>query len=145
MHPSKYYSRILIMHTLQAIFKKISDIEPSQDLQKRILAKIALRNKLALRRKLAFIYAGFTTSAGAFVWATITLGKALLQSDFWTLAKLIFSDTGLVLKNWVDFAYSLLETLPIFGIIAILVPVFALFMLGSAYFKTMNHNNYKFI
>lgn len=133
------------MNTLHAIFKKISEIEPSVGLEKRILRKIALRNKLALRRKLAFIYAGFAASAGAFVWAIFTLGKAVLQSDFWTLAKLIFSDTGLVFKNWVDFAYSLLETLPIFGIISILIPIFALFMLGSAYFKTVNHGHYKFI
>jgi hypothetical protein len=133
------------MNTLRTIFKKISDIEPSEGLEKRILKRIAFQNKLALRRKLTLIYAGFTASAGAFVWAIFTLGKALLQSDFWTLAKLIFSDTGLVLQNWVDFAYSLLETLPIFGIVAILIPVFALFMLGSAYFKTVNHNHYKFI
>lgn len=133
------------MSTLHTIFKNIPALEPSIDLEKRILAKIALRNKLALRRKLAFIHAGFVSSASAFIWAIFTLGKAFLQSDFWTLAKLIFSDTGLVFKNWVDFAYSLLETLPIFGIVAILVPVFALFMLGSAYFKTVSHNHYKFI
>jgi hypothetical protein len=133
------------MNTLHSIFKKISDIEPSCGLEKRILKRIAFQNKLALRRKLAFIYAGFAASAGAFLWAIFTLGKALLQSDFWTLAKLIFSDTGLVLQNWGDFAYSLLETLPIFGIVAILIPIFALFMLGSAYFKTASHNHYKFI
>jgi|WetSurMetagenome_2_1015567.scaffolds.fasta_scaffold23095_1 hypothetical protein len=133
------------MNTLHTIFKNISDLEPSVGLEKRILRKIDFQNKLALRRKLAFIYAGFAASAGVFMLAIIALGKALLQSDFWTLAKLIFSDTGLVFQNWGDFAYSLLETLPIFGIIAMLIPVFALFMLGSAYFKTVNHNHYKFI
>jgi len=132
------------MDTLHTIFKKISDLEPSVGLEKRILKRIALKNKLAIRRKLAFIYAGFTTSSGVFVWAIFTLGKALLRSDFWTLAKLIFSDTGLVIQNWVDFAYSLLETLPIFGIVAILVPVFALFMLGSAYFKTVTPTRHNY-
>jgi hypothetical protein len=132
------------MNTLHTIFKKISDIEPSVGLEKRILKGIALRNKLALRRKLAFIYAGLTASTGAFVWTIFTLGKALLQSEFWTLAKLIFSDTGLVLQNWGDFAYSLLETLPIFGIIAILIPIFALFMLGSAYFKTVTPTRHNY-
>jgi hypothetical protein len=133
------------MNTLHTIFKKISEIEPSIGLEKQILKKIALQNKLALRRKLAFIYAGFTASTGAFLWAIFTLGKAFLQSDFWTLAKLIFSDTGLILKNWVDFTYSLLETLPIFGIVLMLLPVFAIFMLAGAYFKTVNNNHYKFI
>jgi hypothetical protein len=133
------------MSTLHTIFEKISEIEPSVGLENQILKKISLRNKLALRRKLAFIYTGFTASAGFFVWAIFTLGKAVLQSDFWNLAKLLFSDTGLVLRNWVDFSYSLLETLPIFGIVAILIPVFALFMLVSAYFKTVSHNHYKFI
>lgn len=133
------------MNTLHTIFKNISEIEPSVGLEKRIIKRIALQNKLALRRKLAFIHAGFVASTIAFIWAIFTFGKAFLQSAFWTLAKLIFSDTGLVLKNWVDFAYSLLETLPIFGIVLILLPVFALFMLAGAYFKTVNNNHYKFI
>ena len=133
------------MNNFNTIFKNISEIEPPKGLEKRIIAKIALRNKLALRRRLSFIYAGFTTSAGAFLWAIFTLGKAFLQSDFWTLAKLLFSDTTLVLKNWGNFVDSLVVTLLISGIIAILLPIFALFMLGSAYLKTVNHNHYKFI
>ena len=132
------------MNTLHTIFKKISEIEPSSGLEKRIFEKIAFQNKLAVRRKLALIHAGFAVSASAFIWAIFTLGKAFLQSDFWTLAKLFFSDTGLVLQNWVDFSYSLLETLPIFNIVLMLLPVFALFMLAGAYFKTVNNNHYKF-
>ncbi|HRZ95489.1 MAG TPA: hypothetical protein P5262_02900 [Candidatus Moranbacteria bacterium] len=133
------------MNTLRTIFKKISAFEPSIGLEKRIIEKIALQNKLALRRKLAFIYTGFIASSGVFIWAIFTLGKVIYQSAFWDLAALFFSDTGLIIQNWSSFAYSLMETLPIFGIVAILIPIFALFMLISAYFKAINHNHYKFI
>jgi hypothetical protein len=133
------------MNALHAIFKKISDIEPSVGLEKRILRKIALQNRLALRRKLAFIYAGFMASSGAFAWAVFTLGRAVLQSDFWTLAKLIFSDTGLVFQNWVDFIYSLLETLPVLTIAIILLPIFTLFISINSYLNLNNKNNLKHI
>lgn len=133
------------MGNLNSIFKIISEIEPSIGLENRILEKIALRNKLAMRRKLAFIHAGFVASTGIFVWAIFTLGKAIHQSTFWDLATLLFSDTELIIRNWSSFTYSLLETLPIFGIIAILFPIFALFILASTYFKTVSNNRYKFI
>ena len=126
---------------LQKMFKHTKTLEPSPNLEKLILAKIASRQKFVLKRKLAMIYAGFLAASGIFVWAILTLGKAFVQSDFWTLAKLLFSDTSLIIENLNNFAFSLMETLPIFGIIAMLVPVFILFMLASEYFKIVNHNH----
>jgi len=129
---------------LHKIFKNITELDPPQILEKQIMKKIALKERMALKRRLAIIYAGFATTLGSFIWIISTFGKAVAQSDFWMLAKLVFSDTGLIFKNWGNFTFSLMETLPIFGIIAILVPVFILFILASEYLKTVN-NNYKYI
>jgi len=133
------------MNELHKLFKNIGDIDPPERLEKVILRKISLEKEKQIRQKLAFSYIGLAGSALASVYTWLVFGNSLLQSDFWTLAKLIFSDTQLVLQNWNDFAFSLMETLPIFGMIAILAPVFALFLLTSQYLKTVGNNHYKYI
>jgi hypothetical protein len=125
---------------LQKIFQNFENIEPSRGLEGKILKAIALENSRKAAKKLMFARAGLVTSFGALVYTLFVFGRAFLQSDFWNLAKLAYSDTGIIAKNFSNFSVSLLETLPIVEISAMLVPVFAVMMMLSWYFKFSNNN-----
>lgn len=91
-----------------------------------------------------FARGGLAVSFGALAYALFVFGRAFLQSDFWNLAKLAYSDTGIVARNAGEFSLSLLETLPVIEISLILTPVFAVMTIASWYFKFSN-NNFKHI
>ncbi|HLM83906.1 MAG TPA: hypothetical protein VK254_01680 [Candidatus Bathyarchaeia archaeon] len=128
---------------IQKIFKSLKDIEPSRGLEGKILKAIARENSLAIRKKLMYARAGLTASFGVLAYTLFVFGRAFLESDFWNMIKLAFSDGGVVAKNWSDFSFSLLETLPVLEIFAILVPVVAVLAMFSWYFKFTNNNYHK--
>jgi hypothetical protein len=125
---------------LQKIFKNLKNIEPSRGLEGKILKAISLENSRKVAKKLMFARAGIAVSFGALVYTLFVFGRTFLESDFWNLAKLIFSDTGIIAGHFGDFSISLLETLPVVEIFAILVPVFAVMLMLSRYFKFSNNN-----
>jgi hypothetical protein len=140
MRPYNFFDRTIIMtQNLQKIFKNLKNIEPSRGLEGRILKAISFKNGQALKRKLMAARAGLAVSFGALAYALFVFGRAFLESDFWNLAKLSLSDGGTVARNWGDFSFSLLETLPVVEIFAVLVPVFAVMMMASWYFKFSNN------
>ena len=124
---------------LQKIFKNLKDIEPSRGLEGEILKVIAAKNGQALKRKLMAARAGLAVSFGALAYTLFVFGRAFLESDFWNIAKLSFSDGGVVARNWSDFSISLLETLPVLEIFAMLVPIVAVLVMFSYYFKFSNN------
>ena len=124
---------------IQKIFKKIQNIEPSRGLEGEILKVIAAKNGQALKRKLMAARAGLAVSFGALAYTLFVFGRAFLESDFWNIAKLSFSDGGVVARNWSDFSISLLETLPVLEIFAMLVPIVAVLVMFSYYFKFSNN------
>ncbi|MFA6285278.1 MAG: hypothetical protein WC643_01985 [Parcubacteria group bacterium] len=128
---------------LQKIFKNLKNIEPPRGLEGKILKAISLENRRKVARKLIFARAGLAVSFGALAYTLFVFGRAFLESDFWNIAKLSFTDGGTVARNWGDFSFSLLETLPVLEIFAMLVPVFAVMMMLSWYFKFSNNNHTK--
>lgn len=92
-----------------------------------------------------FARAGLAVSFGAFFYTLFVFGKSFLESDFLNLAKLVFSDTGVITSHIAEYSVSLLETLPVVEIFAMLVPAFILAMMFSYYFKFTNNNNYNHI
>jgi hypothetical protein len=127
---------------IQKIFENLQEYEPSRELQGRILRVIAVKRMRSIRRNLMLVRVGFVASLGALAYTLAVFGKAFLNSDFWNLVKLAFSDTGVVGSHFGDFSLSLLETLPVMEIFLILLPVFAVLMIASFYFK-INDNNFK--
>jgi hypothetical protein len=83
-------------------------------------------------------------SLAASIGTILIFGKTILQSEFWSMVSLVFSDWQIVVINFYDFAYSLLETLPVLAIAIILVPLFTLFLSADVYFG-LNNNKHKFI
>jgi len=142
-------------NNIQKIFKKLKNIEPSRGLEGKILSVcarsgiarnvIAKKNVQIFRRKLMFARAGLAVSFGALAYTLFVFGRAFLESDFWNLLKLTFSDSGTIAGHFGDFSISLLETLPVIEIFAMLVPVLAVMLMLSYYFKfannKFNHNH----
>jgi hypothetical protein len=130
---------------IKNLFKNLQDLEPSQLLEEKILKAIAFKKSLEIRKKLMFARAGLVASFGAFFYMFFIFGKSFLESDFFNLIKLVFSDTGIIITHLGEFSISLLETLPVIEIFAMLVPVFILAMMFSYYFKFTNNNHYNHI
>lgn len=127
-------------HKLNQAFKNISGIEPNRGLEALIMQKIGFQKEKALKRKLIFSYAGLIGSSLAIFGAIFSFGGVVLQSEFWNLARLLFSDLAIVVGNWKDFMYSLLETFPVVNAIAILIPVFTLFLSFNSYLNSRKNN-----
>ncbi|PIP26617.1 MAG: hypothetical protein CO140_03985 [Candidatus Moranbacteria bacterium CG_4_9_14_3_um_filter_40_7] len=125
---------------LSQIFKNIAEIEPTAGLEVLIAQKIGFQKERALKRKLIFSYAGLAGSGLAAFGAVFSFGGTILQSEFWNLATLLFSDWLVVMGNWQDFLYSLLETFPVVSAIAILIPIFTLFLSLNAYLNNRGSN-----
>jgi hypothetical protein len=120
---------------LQKIFKNLKNIEPSRGLEGRILKAVARENSRKVARKLMFARTGLAASFGALAYTLFVFGRAFLDSDFWNLLKLTFSDSGTIAGHMGDYSISLLETLPVLEIFAMLVPVVAVLVMFSYYFK----------
>lgn len=127
------------------LFKNLKNIEPSRGLEGKILKAIALEKSLAIRKKLLLARSGLVVSFGALAYTLFVFGKAFLESDFWNLAKLIFSDSGVIVSHISEYSASLLETLPVVEIFAMLVPVFVLTLLFSYYFKFTNNHRFNHV
>jgi hypothetical protein len=130
---------------LQKIFKNLKNIEPSRGLEGKILKVISLENSRKVARKLLFARAGLAVSFGALAYTLFVFGRTFLESDFWNLLKLTLSDSGTIAGHMGDYSISLLETLPVVEIFAILTPVFAVLVMFSYYFKFTNNNHFKHI
>ena len=129
---------------LNKVFKNLEEIEPSPRLESMILTRIGFLRKKETRRKLLYSWLSLSGSFGMFVLAIVEYGNAFLQSDFWSLLKLLSTDAALVLENWNDFAFSLLETFPVVSFAIILIPTFSLLLSFAAYFQSihLSHRNY---
>ena len=126
---------------IRKIFKKLKNIEPSDGLEIKILREIALEKNWQVKKRLIFADALTLGSLGAFVFVLLNWGNEFLRSEFWNLAKLVFSDTAVVATFWKVFLFSLLETFPAAHVALILAPVFLLMVSLKIYFS--NNNYYK--
>lgn len=135
---------------LSHIFKEMSEVNPPEELGSLILQKISL--KKARREKIKFYisYSALLASLGTFFGSILSYGAKLLNSEFASLLKLIFSDARIISGYWQDFLYSLLETIPVFYILAILIPIFAMLVSYNFFLHFKNrikvtHNLFKYI
>ncbi|MCX6766773.1 MAG: hypothetical protein NT170_03280 [Candidatus Moranbacteria bacterium] len=124
---------------LQKIFKNLKNIEPSRGLEGKILKAVAMKRMHMLKRKLMYARAGLAVSFGALAYTLFVFGRAFLESDFWNLLKLTLSDSGTIAGHFGDYSASLLETLPVIEIFAMLVPVLAIMIILSYYSKFTNN------
>jgi hypothetical protein len=126
------------MNPLNKAFKAIKSIEPPAKLETAILCNIKKAQSARIRQKLVFSQAGLVASTMAIFYTLFAFGQTLLKSEFWSMVSLAFSDAGIVLANWHDFLYSVMETFPVLTLVIILLPIFALFISANIYFNLSN-------
>jgi len=127
---------------LSQLFKNTQDLEPSTGLEAFILAKIEAIGEKRTQRRLVLSYAGIFSSIIAVFYLAMSLGSGIVESEFFSLVSLAFSDLGVVLANWKNFAYSLLETFPAIYAAAIAAPIFTLLLSINGYLNNHNHSRY---
>ena len=125
---------------LQEIFKNLQNIEPSRGLEEKILKAVSRENSRKIAQKLLFARAGLAVSFGVLAYTLFVFGRSFLESDFWNLLKLTLSDSGTIAGHAGEYSISLLETLPVLEIFAVLVPILAVMLMLSWYFKFINNN-----
>ena len=107
------------------LFGKIDRREPPAGLLNSILLKI---NGESLRMaRIRFICFSFLSLAAlaAFIPAWHELRSETAQSGFLQFFSLLFSDAGIIAAYWQDFTVTVAESLPVFGISAVLAAFFA--------------------
>lgn len=127
---------------ISRLFKKMKEIEPAAGLEGAILARIEAGKNFKIKRKRIISVFGLALSGVASVYAGLTFGNEILQSEFWKLMSLAFSDLGVISTNWENYVYSLLETFPAIYAAIIIAPVFALLLSISSYLNNHNHNRH---
>ncbi len=117
------------------IINKFSEIEPPKGLKEAVFQRIEKEQvKAALRKQRFFQFSLAVCGISSFV-AIVIFGRAILASEFFSLAMLAFSDLKIVLATWQDYSLSLLETLPTFSFTAALLPIFTFLLLLRQYAK----------
>lgn len=79
------------------------------------MQRIARRERRVLIIKTAGFGALFAGSTTFLVMAYFNLVSALTQSGFFSFASLFFSDFGAAMGNFQDYAFSILESFPVFS------------------------------
>jgi hypothetical protein len=127
---------------LSQIFKNMPEISPSSGLEERVFAAVQLEKDRVIKRELMISRFGLGGSLVAFLVAIFTLGGAILQSEFFSIVSLAFSDVSIVATHWQEFAYSVAENFPTISVVAILIPVLTALWSLSLYFNFKNKNNF---
>ncbi len=125
------------MPQIHSLFQGLKISEPSAMLRMRVLARIEKEESMTLARRQKLSVAGVCISLAVLLFGGIQYGEELLQSDFWTLVSLLFSDLGVIMNSFQDFVYSLLETLPVVPFFAFLAPL-ALFFWSVSVFLSLS-------
>lgn len=88
------------------------------DLFDKIMARIHKEEKmLVIKRRIVLFSLSILFSGAAIMPIFNMVWKGFIESGFFKFLSLIISDTGIVILYWQEFTMSLLESLPISGLI----------------------------
>jgi len=108
----------------EKLFSHLKSPEPPDGLFEKIMLRLHKeRQLLTLKRRLTIFSVGLIGSAVAFIPAFKMVQAGFIESGFMDFFSLLFSDTGIVMAYWQNFALSLLETLPVLSLMALLATV----------------------
>lgn len=132
------------MKTLSDHFKSIA-IEPDPLFEERLGVSLRLAEVRAMRRVRMISLFGIILSLGSALFGVFEYGSALWQSPFWSLLTLLSTDLGLIVSALPDFAYSLLETLPIVPLLFLFAPLTLFFWALSSWMRILERGGHTFI
>lgn len=127
------------------LFKNIRSVSPPSHLEGAILDAVRSEKKKRMRIKLVISRFGLAASVLAGVYTLAVFGKHFLNSEFWNILSLLYSDAAIVAVNWKEFGLSLVETFPFLPFVLILVPIFTLMLSIGAYLDSLKNNQHKYI
>ena len=119
--------------SLGEIFNEIPEADFPTDMEERVFRAITAEQAALRKRRNVLFFVGSFGSVSAFLAAIFWHGEALLESDFWNVSGLFFSDMDVVVSHGSDFLFSLLETFPIVPAVSFLAPVFVLLLIAKEY------------
>jgi hypothetical protein len=99
--------------------------EPPAGLQHKVMRRIEAAKRRALIIKTTGFGLLFAGSIAILVAAYLNLTAALVQSGFLNFASLFFSDFGVAMANFQDFAFSIVESFPVFSAAFLIAGVIA--------------------
>ena len=104
------------------VLNSLSMYEPPPDLINRIMQRIRMEKQVSVIRKQVLLFSGFV--AASLATLAIAVNSFALEasgSGFFQFFSLLFSDTREVLGAFQEFAFSFLESLPVFSVIALIL------------------------
>ena len=107
--------------------KEFNYIEPPLDLEASILRKISTARTKAARIHFAFLSTISLLSLWGIFQTGISLWKSFSQTGFYDYLSLVMSDGATLTTYWKEFALSLMESLPLVGLIT-LFAIIAMFI-----------------
>lgn len=110
----------------EKLFALVEDLEPRAELLMRVNSAVdRAERRHVFVRAVAFTVVAFV-AVGALIPAWRELQAEVMQSGFVQFVSLLVSDFGLVATYWKEFSLSILESVPVLGITAVLGSVFTL-------------------
>lgn len=116
----------------------MSEVEPPQNMLGSIMMKIQKREVREARIRFALTSLTSVISVVAMVFAFQYASQEFSQTGISQYFSLLFSDSGIIITYWKEFAMIIAETLPVTGIVAILLAVLTL--VGSVKVAIKNVN-----
>lgn len=117
------------------------NIEPPERLYLGILARIGREKRRLTLIRLAFFGVVAVASLVAVIPSFQYVAREFAQSGFYEYLFLVFSDSGVVLASWREFALSLAESLPITEITIFLVTIFVFLVSAKLAIKNIHINS----
>jgi hypothetical protein len=103
----------------EKLFAKIKPNEPFPGLLETVVNRIEKERGISIRRRIFIFTASAIFSVIAFIPAFQSVHSEFVDSGFTRFFSLLFSDFEIVVAYWQSFAMSLLETLPIMGLLVL--------------------------
>jgi hypothetical protein len=132
---------------LENLFKNMQLTNPPKKLSGDILMHIEKIQKRRFQLKTVLSTIGSSISVLVAVYLFFILGSSIVNSEFWNVISLVFSDITIVVQNWQEFSLLLLETVPALTLALILIPIFTFLLslnglVKSGIFNKFNKYNY---
>lgn len=100
--------------------KEFKHIDPPQDLETKILNKIYNERRKNTFIKTSFLGATSIASLFGLINVGVILWQSFVQTGFYEYLSLIFSDSSVLSTYWKEYTLSLIESLPLVGLISLL-------------------------
>ncbi|HEY5220805.1 MAG TPA: hypothetical protein VIJ29_01475 [Candidatus Paceibacterota bacterium] len=98
----------------EELFSTLPEPTPPAGLTEKILLRISRHERRVLIGKITVSACVFGASVGVAIAGYVNLMANLTQSGFFQISSLVFSDFSSMAANFPDFAFSVMETFPIF-------------------------------